>query len=284
MTGEWTAVTVRARALASRRVGSERARSLALAGSLEAALATLEGTPYGVDLHVGMDLAGAGRAIWSTLLWHLRILAGWSPSRGMDRVRLLAAGFEIANILGRLSQLEGRPSAPPFVIGTLETAWGAVGRAQSAEDVRRVLAGSGWGDPGSTEMASVGMALQAAWARRVAYGVPEARPWARLFASLLVARMRAVGIVAEPRSTTERNLRLTVGSRSVSTSSWISEARAWRSIEEQALAMAIGFRPGPGAVVAVAGLLAADAWRTRAALELAARGGTPSGEELDAVA
>jgi len=282
--GEWTAVAVRSRALGSRRIGRDQALALARCGSLEAALTALHATPYGAELHPGMDLNAAGRAIWSVLLWHLRILAGWAPGRGMDRVRLLAAGFEIANVLGQLARLEGRAAAPPFVLGRLDTAWITVARAQSADDVRRALAVSGWGDPGADDIATVGAALQASWARRVAYGVPEASAWAGLFASLLIARMHAAGTAPEPGSVTERNLRLTPGARFEPTSSWISEARAWRSIEEQALGMGAGWRPGPGAVVAAVGLLAADAWRTRAALEIAARGGTPADEDLDAVA
>jgi hypothetical protein len=48
--------------------------------------------------------------------------------------------------------------------------------------------------------------------------------------------------------------------------------------------MQAGWRPAPSAVVAVTGLLAADAWRTRAALEMAAHGGAAPIEVLDVVA
>jgi hypothetical protein len=159
-----------------------------------------------------MDLASAEHALSSTLLWHLRVLAGWAPSRGLDRVRLLAAGFEIANVVGLLARLEGRAAAPPYALGALATSWGTISRAASAQDVRSALVTSAWGDPGASDLSSVGAAMQAAWARRVAFGVPEARDWAKIFAGFLVARIVAVGQV--PRSNDMgRNLRLVLGGK-----------------------------------------------------------------------
>ena len=263
MIGEWTAPAVRARALASRRIGRERVRAVATSPTLAAALAVLADTPYGRDLTPGMTLAIAGRAVWSTLLWHLRILAGWSPAAGMNRVRLLAGGFEIANVVGYLAQLDGFSAAPPFELGRLETAWRNVRRVTTAAEVRRALARSGWGDPAGESPAIVAAALQSAWARRVSLEVPEARPWATAFESLLRAR-------AQPADGNAPQ--------------WLDEASIWRAMEAQALAMGAGWRPGPSAIVATAGLLAADAWRTRAALEIAARGGAHDAEVLDAVA
>lgn len=261
MIGEWTAATVRAQALASRRIGRARVRAVAAAGTLAAALDALGDTPYGHNLEAGMSVAAAGRAVWSTLLWHLRILAGWSPAPGMDRVRLLASGFEIANVVGYLAQLDGFPAATPFELGRLETAWRNVRSAPTPREVRRALARSGWRDPGSESPAAVASALQAAWARRVALGVPEARAWTTAFSALLSARAQGAD-----------------------DAQWLAEVGVWRALESQALTMGAGWRPGPAAVVATAGLLAADAWRTRAALEIAARGGSPDPEDLDAVA
>jgi hypothetical protein len=290
VTGEWIAVTVRARGQAARRLGRDGVRALARSGSLAAAIAGLDRTPYDRDVRPGMDLAAAERAVWSTLLWHLRVLAGWAPSRGMDRVRLLAAGFEIANVLNHLAAIGGRSAAAPYEIGRLTTAWTTVARAGTADDVRRALAASAWGDPGGSDIAVVALGLQTAWARRVAFGVPEAAGWATAFAELMLARMRAAGTSPVPGSLTERNVRLVRGraapalaSGGVPSDLWQAEARIWGLIEAQALRMHAGWRPGPAAIVAVAGLLAADAWRTRAALEVAARGGAAA-EVLDVVA
>jgi hypothetical protein len=306
--GDWTAVAVRARGLAARRVGREAGRALASSPSLSEALAVLMRTPYQHDVRAGMDLATAEHAVWSTLLWHLRVLAGWAPSRGYERVRVLAGGFEIANIVGKLAQFDGRAAVAPYELGALSTAWGPVSRASSADEIRSALTASVWGDPGGTDVPTVGAALQIAWMRRVLYGVPEAANWARMFGGLLLARMLAAGTPPTADTMLERNLRLVVGGRWKSTTSladlpssvakgasralgsdvagdlWHAEARAWTVLEQDALRMQRGWNPGPASVVAAAGLLAVDAWRLRAALELAARGGHASDEVLDVVA
>lgn len=308
MIGDWTAVAVRARGLATRRLGRAGAQNLAHTKSLDEALLMLSRTPYRRDVRIGMDLASAERALGDTLLWHLRVLAGWAPSRGLDRVRLLAAGFEIANVVGLLARLEGRRTAAPYDLGALTTGWATISRATSADDVRRALVTSVWGDPGGSDLPSIAAAMQAAWLRRVTFGVPEAQGWAKMFAALLAARLLASGQAfrSEP---VNHNLRLVLGGKweqvqsvgamaaNLPTSAarvlsdvrdgndlWRAEARSWALIEAQALRMQPGWRPAPSAVVAVAALLAADAWRTRAALEIAAHGGKTPLEVSDVVA
>ena len=64
---------------------------------------------------------------------------------------------------------------------------------------------------------------------------------------------------------------------------WLAEARWWRAVEHDGLLLARRAVPGPEVLVGTAAVLAADAWRVRAALELAARGGAPM-EVFDAVA
>jgi hypothetical protein len=306
--GDWTAVAVRARGLAARRLGRAGAQNLARARSLDEALHMLSHTPYGRDVRIGMDLASAERALAETLLWHLRVLAGWAPSRGLDRVRLLAAGFEIANVVGLLARLEGRAAAPPYALGALATSWGTISRATSADEVRRALVTSAWGDPGGSDLPWIAAAMKAAWVRRVSFGVPEAQGWAKMFAALLAARLLAWGQAFRSEAVSH-NLRLVLGGKwervgsveamaaNLPTSAaqvlfevrdgndlWRAEARAWTLIEAQALRMQAGWRPAPGAVVAVAALLAADAWRTRAALQVAAHGGRAPLEVSDVVA
>ena len=309
MIGDWTAASVRARGLAARRVGAAACRTLAHSGSLSEALAALTHTPYNHDLRTGMNVAAAERAVSSTLLWHLRVLAGWAPSRGHDRVRVLAAAFEIANIVGKLAQFDGRPEVAPYELGAFAAAWPPVSRASSGEEVRTALTASVWGDPGGTDMPTIGAALTVAWVRRVAFGVPEAANWAKMFGGLLLARMIAAGTPPVAGSANDRNLRMVIGGRwtpttkladltavlsksasraldagDVAASLWRAEARAWKLLEKDALRLQRGWNPGPQAVVAAAGLLAVDAWRVRAALELAARGGWAADEVLDVVA
>jgi hypothetical protein len=65
---------------------------------------------------------------------------------------------------------------------------------------------------------------------------------------------------------------------------WRAEARWWMRIEADAFRLHAPARASSGAVVGVVGLLSVDAWRTRAALELAARGGGAFDEVFDGVA
>ncbi|HUI03187.1 MAG TPA: hypothetical protein VLZ77_06580, partial [Acidimicrobiales bacterium] len=65
---------------------------------------------------------------------------------------------------------------------------------------------------------------------------------------------------------------------------WRAEARWWTTVEASATSLATGPRPDASCGVGVAALLAVDAWRVRAALTLAARGGGDPAEVLDGAA
>lgn len=64
---------------------------------------------------------------------------------------------------------------------------------------------------------------------------------------------------------------------------WRAEITWWRHVEADGVALLHRSGPGPDAPVGAAAVLATDAWRVRAALEIAARGGSPV-EAFDAVA
>lgn len=309
MIADWVAVAVRGRGLAGRRLGRDGARRLAHAPSLAAALTGLAQTPYGRDVRAGMNLGTAQHAVYATLAWHLRILAGWAPSRGADGVRRLAAGLEIANIVGKLAELTGRPAQPAFTLGALAIGWTNVAAARSPAELRSALISSAWGDPGGDDMAAVRTALDAAWARRVADCVPEAQVWAGAFAVLLVARALAAASPLPADAVASRHISAVIGRRWESASTlgtlaanvpratawvldgiaaaddlWRAEARFWDRLETDGLRLCSTPRAEPGIVVGLAALLAADAWRTCGALECAARGGGVVAEGFDEVA
>ena len=96
MSTSWVAGVVRAKALAGRRIGAGGVRALAGSPGVAQAVTALHLTPYGHDVRPGMGLAEAQHAVGASLLWNMRVLAGWLPRRGADVVRLLAAGFEVA--------------------------------------------------------------------------------------------------------------------------------------------------------------------------------------------
>ncbi|GLY75565.1 hypothetical protein [Actinoallomurus iriomotensis] len=293
MTAAWVAGTTRARALARRCAGPDVARRVASSPALEGALARLDATPYRRGVRPGQSLVEAQHALLGTLLWQVRVLAGWLPGTGAAALRALAGWFEIANVDALMS------GGPFFELGTMATAWSDL---RNAPDLRRALAASPWGDPGGDDARSIQLRMRTQWARRVAAISPDTRPWAAGALALLVARER----FAEERPVPEPPADL-VGRRTVRAGDlaefgrrlpdhaawalqgvrhpadlWAAEARWWSRLERDGLALLSGARLDQGPVLGAVAVLAADARRVRAALELASRGGHPR-EAFDAV-
>lgn len=306
MSTAWVAGTVRARAFGRRRLGRAGARSLASAPSLAEALSSLASSPYARGGDVGRGLAEAQHAVGAGLLWNVRVLAGWLPREGADALRALAGWFEIANVDELLRGLAGGTVEPAYRLGTLATAWPQLASATSATDVRTVLSRSAWGDPGGERAWEVQLAMRLAWADRVAASVPPAAAWASGGAALLVARETigrgrrlpeplhgvtarligtdavAAGGFAELAATASPSARWALQGVAAREDLWAAETRFWRRVEDDAFRLARTWRFGLGPVVGAIALMAVDAWRVRAALELASRGGGPE-EVLDAV-
>jgi vacuolar-type H+-ATPase subunit C/Vma6 len=163
MSAGWVAGSVRARALARRRIGASAASDLARCDSLPTALARLGPTPYGRSIRAGQDLGEAQHAVAAALLWHLRVLAGWLPPDGAELIRVLCGGFEIANVDELLQRLAAKPAGPNFHLGSLATAWSHLADASSTQGLRAKIAVSPWGDPGGDDPQAIqaGMRLAA---------------------------------------------------------------------------------------------------------------------------
>lgn len=307
MIADWVAGSVRARALARRRLGAVTVRQLAAAPSLTAALASLASTPYGHDVRAGQSLTEAQRAVSATLLWNLRVLAGWLPLEGVTALRALTAWFELLNVEAHLRELAGTPAPTPYRLGSLATAWPRLAATTSPAEVRAVLTSSPWGDPGTDSPQRVELAMRTRFAGRVAATLPEAAGWSSAAATLLLARERfLVGSpLTEPSMS---NLRALIGSEAVSAAAlpellaalpprawpvlagvdepgqlWRSELSWWQVVEADAFRLLREPRFGRQVVCGAVALMAVDAWRVTAALELAARGGHPL-EAFDDVA
>lgn len=314
MTAGWVAGSVRATSLSHRRLGAAGARSLATSPDLTSALMTLVASPYGHDVREEHTLAQAQHAVGATLMWHLRVLAGWLPPDGADAVRWLAAGFEIANIEEHLCLLDGREADPAYQLGSLGTAWSRASASTSLGDLRRVLGNSTWGDPGGDEPHTIGTALRLVWADRLIGSVPEAATWARgatllqlLRDTMLAGRVlstelidHAATVLGAPvvalvtTATTPltlapllpENLRWALHGVSSPSDLWLAQGTWCRRVESDSFALLRRFSFGRATIVGAIGLLAIDAWRVRAALEAAARASSgPSAlEAFDAVA
>ncbi|GAA2154611.1 hypothetical protein GCM10009844_40680 [Nocardioides koreensis] len=307
MTAAWVAGSVRARSMTRRRVGRAEVRRLAAEPSLDAALALLTGTSYGHDVRPGMTLARAQRAAYEALVWNVRVLGGWVPRAGADLLRVLLAPFEIADVTEHLRRLRGEDVPAPYVLGSLATSWPRLAAAGDTGGLRRALATSPWGDPGGESPDEIVWAMRLSLADRAIAVAPPAAPWAAGAVALLLARglalehpaltagarlsaARVVGPAAAA-ATTLPDLAASL-SRAASwpltgvtegRDLWRAECGWWGRVESDAFALTRSPRAGPSVVLGAVALMAVDAWRVRAALEVAARADA-SPEALDAVA
>jgi hypothetical protein len=257
MTAGWVAGTVRARGMARRALGADTARQVAACRSLPEAQRVLRPTPFHDAAEPGLTLAAAQDAVAATILWDLRVLAGWLPPDGVRLLRLLAGWFEIANVDELLQAIAGRPAGVEFNLGMLATAWPRLRTARTAPDLRAALAASAWGDPGGDTSRAIRYGMRTRWAERVATSGDQASGWAAAAEALL----RPV----EPARP------------------WEAETDWWRRVEREARTLLRSSATDGGPVIGAVVVMAADARRVRAALANAARGGRAL-EYFDAVA
>ena len=298
MSAGWVAGSVRARALARRRLGAAETRRLASCGSLSDALRTLAATAYGTSLRPEQSLAVAQREIAGSILWDLRVLAGWLPSEGLRLLRVLGAWFEVANVDELLQSIAGLAEAE-FQLGALATAWPRLRQAATNGELRAALAASGWQDPGGESIYAVRMGIRARWAARAAALGDPARTWAAGAVALLVASERfAAGRAVDPEvmgsalsllgPTAHRAATLeemagglppragwVLAGITAPVDLWRAE-QAWLArVEQDGLRLLRTSGLDRDTVLGAVAVMACDAWRVRAALEIAARGGLP---------
>jgi hypothetical protein len=302
----WVAGSVRARALARRRLGVGSARQVAACGSLHEALGVLAGTAYAGACRQGQGLAAVQHAVAATVLWNLRVLAGWLPRGGLSLMRPLAGWFEIANIDELIEELSGRPSGARFELGALATAWPRLRGSASLGELRAALAGSAWQDPGGDSGIAIRVGVRARWAQRVAALGGPAPAWAAGAVALLVAGERfaadrplnpavqgisrallgpaaGAGTYAELRGRLPARLAWVLEPAPSVTDLWRAEAAWYARVERDGSGLLRSSAADWHPVLGAAMVLATDGRRAGAALELAARGGTPL-EAYDALA
>jgi hypothetical protein len=307
MSAGWVAGSVRTRALVRRRLGTGAARRLAACGSLAEAVQMLAVTPYGRWIRPGQSLAAAQHGIAEGILWDLRVLAGWLPPGGVQLMRALAGWFEIANVDELLSGLAGRPADDLFQLGALATAWPRLRRAASHAELRTLLTASPWKDPGGASEQALRVGMRVGLAGRIAALDAPAPVWAASAVALLVAGERfaagrpldpvlrgaADGLLgpgaADARTVEEMAARLPARLAWVlsevrdPSDLWRAEAGWWARVERDGFMLLRTSALDRPSVLGGIAILAADAHRGRAALEIAARGGGPL-EAYDAVA
>ena len=307
MSAGWVAGSVRARALARRRLGADSARQVATCQSLHEALGLLAGTAYADAGQQSQSLAAVQHAIVAEVLWNYRVLAGWLPRGGLSLMRPLAGWFEIANIDELIEELNGRPGGERFELGALATAWPRLRQAASLAELRAGLAASAWKDPGGSSGPQMRAGVRARWAERVAAIGGPAAIWAAGAVALLVAGERfaagrepnpavhaaarsllglaAAGAAtfAELRDRLPSRLAWALAPAQSAGDLWRAEAAWYARVERDGLGLLRSSAPDWHPVLGAAAVLATDARRAGAALELAARGGTAL-EAFDALA
>lgn len=305
MTGAWVGADVRAIAMSRRTVGRAGASSIAACTDLAAALVELQNSPYARDVRPSQDLATAQRAVASTLLWNVRVIAGWAPASGVGMLRIAMAWFEILNIEARLRHADRGSEEPQFEMGSLATTAGG-SEAMTSGNVLEQLGRTWWGRPSSDSLWDVGLAMRSRLVDRASSGVPGASAWAAGAAALIVAREQVVAGNRLP-SDVRSNLAHTLGQPALEADTvqalqerlpnrarwvldnvrtaadmWRAESGWWARVEADGRELLRRSSFGPEPVVGAVAVMAADAWRVRAALHAAAVGGAT--EEFDALA
>jgi hypothetical protein len=308
MNVNWVAASVRARNLSQLRVGASRCRHIGTVTNLPEALALLADSSYAQRLVGVTSLSAAQRATSETMLWQLRVLAGWLPPGGTGLVRAIAGIYERDNIVALARHLAGgQELSEAYQLGGLATAWPRLQRAPSLPALTEALRQSAWGVTGAIDAIALRDVLTLAWLRRLAAAAPAASAWACSASVLVAARMVLVDHTV-PTSRVLELVRPWIGREWASTRDldgfrarlprsartvldgiddpwglWRAEARMRAEVETDGFRLAHSPLPGPDVVLGAIAVLAVDGWRLRAALA-AAEADTGSSEVLDAVA
>ncbi len=299
----WVAGSVRARLLDRHRLGTDGVRAVAASETMEMARDRLRGSAYADAVSKTVSVADAQHAVWSSVVWDLRVLAGWLPPSGVATLRTIAGFFEIENIEAKLLHLTGGDELPTFDLGSLATAWPRVGDAASAREVREQLRPS-WPQAASDDPVDILYSLRLEWARRLSE-IDVAMQWGAGAAALTVAR--ALAGPQRPRAGELARRAPQLGHRAISASNlydflalapdsarwvfdevdaaepaaaalWRAEAAWWLRLDLDGARLLRTAREGLAVVVGAVARRMADAWRTAAALDIASRGAW--GEEL----
>ena len=306
MKSSWVAGGVRSIALSKRTIGRAGIRAIAGSGSWDEALARLAASPYSRAIRPGQSLAAAQRAVAAALLWNLRVLAGWLPPAGVSMLRIVAGWFEVANIEARLQNTDGETAPPPFDLGALATYWRRLAATATRRDMQELLATTPWRIPADSSHRDVGLMLRAALLDRAVSGLAGADAWTAGAAALLVAadlveghdlpdgaRRAIARIIGEEAARARtlptlqqqlpRHARWVFDDVETPERLWLAEAGWWTRIERDGYSLLGHAGFGPQTVLGACAVMAADAWRVRGALEIAARSGRGR-REFDALA
>ena len=220
-------------------------------------------------------------------------------------LRIAMAWFEILNLEARLRPADRAPAVPMFEMGSLASTPGGAESVTTGNVVER-LRTTWWGAPSNDSLWAIGLAMRSRLVDRASSGLPGARAWAAGAAALIVAREQVIAGHRLPPDV-RHNLAHTLGQPALEADTvdslrerlperakwvlhnvtspqdlWRAESGWWTRIETDGRELLRRSSFGPEPVVGAVAVMAADAWRVRAALHAAALGGAR--EAFDALA
>ena len=292
----WVAGSVRARLLLQHRVGAETARPSPRPGRSRAPGASLR-LRRPSRTRAATSLERAQRDVAALLALRIRLLAAWLPRDAAGGLRALASWFELVNIEDRLANFGGAELRAPYELGMLSSVWAAAAATQSMDELRRLLAGSSWGDPGSDDAgghpprapprlgaqgrgpgaggAPLGRRRRGAPPRRRSCSSPGGRSTTTsCAASGSAGRGPQAGSLADLRELLPRVAAWALDGIDDLADLWRAELAWWRRVAADAERMTRGRLDGGDVVLGAVALLAYDAMLLTVALAVAARGGS----------
>ncbi len=215
----------------------------------------------------------------SSLLWQLRVLAGWLPSEGVEAVQGCVLWFEIRNIEDRLAYFAGAPAEPMYELGRLGIISRRLESTGSAEDIRWLLRTSVWGDPGADDAYSMRIWLRHAWHRRARDASAEFRVWADAAAWLFSVRERlaqrpGADLLARAQPSLPSAWGWVTSVQWSGHDLWRAEQRWWEQVRDEGLRLLHRPIGSGGPVIGTLATLASSAHRIATALEAASGGAT----------
>jgi len=274
--GDWIAGDVRALVLVAGDV-SDIADTVAATPDLEAAIATLAETRWIRDEVPAVTVEAAQREVYQSLLWHLRVLAGWLPAEGVEAIRSCLLWFEIRNIEDRLGYFAGAPAEAMYELGRLGLISRRLESTGSAEDIRWLMHTSAWHDPGADDAYSIRIWLRHAWHQRVRDAAPELRVWADAATWLFAVRERVAQrpgaeVLAAAPPALPSAWQWATSVQWSAQDLWRGEQRWWTQVREEGLKLLHKPVGTTGPVIGALTTLASSAHRIATALEVAAAG------------
>ncbi|MGA7986765.1 MAG: hypothetical protein WCB51_00015 [Candidatus Dormiibacterota bacterium] len=252
---------------------------------LGSAINVLSASPWAHGIDAQTPLATVERRVFSALLWQVRVLAGWLPAEGVEMIRSCVAWFEIRNVEDRIAHLAGMPARVPFELGRLGVISRALPSTDSRADIRRLLAGSSWGDPGADDAYSIRMWMLHRWHRRARDAAPELRVWGDAAVWLLAVRERladrpGADLVRSDPPRFPPSWRWVTATPWTSGNLWTAEDRWWAQVEEEGARLFHSPITSRKPVIGAIATLAASARDLAVALEIVS--GWSSVEGFDA--